>query len=115
MFNDWTDRSKRWLGTLGGAEIVRSGVGDTEEHLVGLVRRGDVVELRIDGAAVATRQDASVAAADVSTPGTKVSIGGRPGLTHWVGGIWEIVAVKGAVDPAALATFEAYAKAKYGL
>lgn len=52
---------------------------------------------------------------DVSTVGTPVAIGGRPGLTNFVGSIWEMIAIKGAIGDSELAAFEAYAKSKYTL
>lgn len=77
-------------------------------------RKGNVLELRVDGAVVSTLADAG-APVDVSAVGTKVAIGGRNGLTNFVGSIWEIVAAKGAVADSDVAAFEAYAKSKYGL
>jgi hypothetical protein len=112
--NDWTDHSYKFIASIDDQDVLRT-TEDTERHLLGLRRKGGVLELRKDGSAVVTRNDATVGAADVSSPGTKVYIGGRPNLTHWVGGIWEVIAVKGTVDDAALAGLESYAKRKYGL
>lgn len=115
VFNDWTDRSRKIVGSLDSSQMVRvPNVYAEPAHLIGLRRKGTVIELRIDGTVASQVPDAG-APIDVSTVGTPIAIGGRPGLTNFVGSIWEIVAIKGAVGDAELATFEAYAKSKYTL
>jgi hypothetical protein len=82
-------------------------------HLLVLRRKGGIVEFRRDGAVLGTVPDAG--GVDISNVGTPVALGGRPGLTFMAGAIFEVVAVKGETSDADLATFEAYAKNKYGL
>ncbi len=115
-YNDWTDQSWKIIGSVDVAHMLRAPrtpYGDPP-RVLGLRRKGNVLELRVDGAVVSTLADAG-APVDVSAMGTKVAIGGRKGLTNFVGSIWEIVAAKGTVADSDVAAFEAYAKSKYGL
>lgn len=115
VFNDWTDRSRKIVGTLDITEMVKTpNVYGEPGHLIGFRRKGGVLELRIDNNVKSTMSDAG-APIDVSNAGTPIAIGGRPSLTELVGSIWEIVAIKGAVSDTDLAAFEAYAIAKYKL
>lgn len=69
----------------------------------------------MNGAVASSLTGDAGARIDVSSVGTEVAIGGRPNLTNFVGGIWEIVAVKGTISDADLAAFETYAKTNYAL
>ncbi len=116
VYNDWSDQSLKIVGSVDSTQMLRTPYTfGGPAHLIALRRKGDVLELRLDGAAVSTLTGDAGAPIDVSSVGTGVAIGGRPGLTNFVGGIWEIVAVKGTISDADLASFETYAKAKYGL
>lgn len=119
VYNDWSDQSQKIVGSIAFSQALRTPYTfGGPAHLIALRRKGDLLELRLDGAAVATLSAAASEAGapiDVSEVGTSVAIGGRPGLTNFVGGIWEIVAVKGTIGDTDLAAFEAYAKTKYGL
>lgn len=117
VFNDWTDRSYKWVGSVDVTQMVKTpapGRFAEPAHLVSFRRKGGVLELRIDGVVKSTMADAG-APIDVSAVGTPVAIGGRPGLTNFVGGIWEVVAVKGSLDDAPMTALENHMKAKYGL
>jgi hypothetical protein len=115
VFNDWTDRSRKIVGSLDVSQMVKTpNIYAEPAHIIALRRKGEVLELRIDGAVTSQMTDAG-APLDISTAGTPVAIGGRPGLTNFVGSIWEIVAIKGASADADLAKLEAYAIAKYKL
>jgi hypothetical protein len=115
VFNDWTDRSRKIVGSLDLTQMVKTpNIYAEPGHLIALRRKGQVLELRIDGAVTTQMTDAG-APLDISNAGTPVAIGGRPNLTNFVGSIWELVAIKGASTDADLAAFEAHAKAKYQL
>lgn len=116
VFNDWSDRSYKIVGQVEINTAVKapSKFYLEEPRVLGFRRKGNVLELRSNGAVTATMLDAS-ANQDVSAVGTKLFIGGRPSLTHFVGAFWEIIAVKGTVSDADVTAFEAYAKAKYAL
>ncbi len=86
-------------------------IADGNFHVVGAIRSGGVLSLRIDGASAAT----GAFATDVTESGQVVAIGASPSLSPpaFAGDIAEIIAVKGALaDPTCL---ESYLKAKYGL
>jgi hypothetical protein len=115
VFNDWTDRTRKIVGSLDVSQMVKTpNIYAEPAHIIALRRKGEVLELRIDGAVTSQMTDAG-APLDISTVGTPVAIGGRAGLTNFVGSIWEIVAIKGASADADLAKLEAYAIAKYKL
>ncbi len=115
VYNDWSNRTWATVGAVDGANTLLRAPYDqnTKIHLLGLRRKAGVIELRVDGAVKDTQSDAG--ALDLSNVGTPVSIGGRANLTELVGGMWEVVAVKGATSDADLAAFENYAMSKYGL
>ncbi len=86
-------------------------IADGKFHVVGAIRSGGVLQLRIDGASAAT----GAFATDVSESGQVVALGSSPSLgpPAFAGDIAEVIAVKGALaDPTCL---ESYLKAKYGL
>lgn len=86
-------------------------IADGNFHVVGAIRSGGVLQLRIDGASAAT----GAFATDVTESGQVVALGSSPNLgpPAFAGDIAEIIAVKGALaDPTCL---ESYLKAKYGL
>lgn len=113
VFNDWTDRSFKIVGSADLSQMAKTpSVFAEPAHLIGFRRKGGVLELRIDGVVKTSLSDAG-APIDVSSVGTPVAIGGRAGLTNFVGSIWEVVAIKGASSDADLGAFEAYAIAKY--
>lgn len=116
VYNDWSDRTLKIVGSVDITQMLRTPYSfGGPAHLIAFRRKGDVLELRVDGAVVSTLTGDAGAPIDVSSVGAGVAIGGRPGLTNFVGGIWEIVAVKGTISDADLAAFETYAKTKYGL
>lgn len=117
VFNDWTDRTYKWVGSVDITQMVKTpapGRFAEPAHVVSFRRKGGVLELRLDGVLKSSEADAG-APIDVSAVGTPVAIGGRPGLTNFVGGIWEVVAVKGTLDDAPMQALESHWKAKYGL
>lgn len=118
VFNDWTDRGYRIIGQISTTAAVKvpSRFYEEEPRVLGFRRKGGVLELRSNGLVTSTTDDAGAeASADVSAVGTKFYVGGRPGLTHFVGAIWEVIVVKGSVSDADVGAFETYAKAKYAL
>lgn len=86
-------------------------IADGNFHIVGAVRAGGVLQMRVDGASAAT----GAFATNVSEPGQVVALGTSPNLgpPAFAGDIAEVIAVSGAVaDPTCI---ESYLKAKYGL
>jgi len=86
-------------------------IADGNFHIVGAVRSGGVLTMRVDGAAAMT----GAFATNVSEPGQVVALGLSPNLAPpaFAGDIAEVIGVKGPVaDPACI---EGYLKAKYGL
>jgi hypothetical protein len=116
VYNDWSDYSYKIVGRVDGNNALKIPGRRYEEmpRLLGFRRKGNVLELRVNGTVTSSQTDAGVAT-NISAAGTNVYIGGRPNFTLFCGAIWEIVAVKGAASDAAVAEFEAYAKAKYAL
>lgn len=115
VFNDWTDKSRKIVGTLDLTEMVKTpNIYGEPGHLIGFRRKGEVLELHVDDAVKSTMTDAG-APIDVSNAGTPIAIGGRANLTEFVGSIWEIVVIKGTMSDADLKDFETYAIAKYKL
>lgn len=110
VYNDWRDRSWAIVGAVDTQDVIRT-TYDSNQHVLALRRKGGVLDLRIDGAQIGSAPDAG--AVDVSNVGATANVGGRPHLTHFVGFICEVVAVKGTVTDADLGTLEAYAKTKY--
>jgi hypothetical protein len=86
-------------------------VADGKFHIVGAVRSGGVLTMRLDGASAMTGPFAT----NVTAGGQVVALGTSPNLgpPAFAGDIAEVIAVNGPVaDPACL---ESYLKAKYGL
>lgn len=86
-------------------------IADGNFHIVGAIRSGGVLQLRIDGASAAT----GAFATDVTESGQVVALGSSPNLgpPAFAGDIAEVIAIKGALaDPTCL---ESYLKTKYGL
>lgn len=86
-------------------------IADGKFHVVGMVRAGGVLQMRVDGASAATNAFAT----NVSEPAQVVALGTSPNLgpPAFAGDIAEVIAIDGAVaDPTCL---ESYLKAKYGL
>ncbi len=87
------------------------GLNDGTFRVYGTRRVGQTtLEARVDGAITA----ATIAAVDVSTGGQPVFIGSRDGSLQLLHGeIAEIVAYRGALSDADIATLEAYLRTKY--
>jgi hypothetical protein len=86
-------------------------IADGNFHIVGAVRSGGVLTMRLDGAAAMT----GAFATNVSEPMQVVALGVSPNLgpPAFAGDVAEVIAVNGPVaDPTCL---ESYLKAKYGL
>jgi hypothetical protein len=86
-------------------------IADGKFHVIGAVRSGGVLTMRIDGASAMTGPFAT----NVSEPSQVVALGVSPNLAPpaFAGDIAEIIGVNGPVaDPACL---ESYLKGKYGL
>jgi hypothetical protein len=86
-------------------------LGDGKFHIVGAVRSGGVLTMRIDG----TAGTPGAFATNVSAPSQVVALGVSPNLgpPAFAGDIAEVIGISGPVaDPACL---ESYLKAKYGL
>jgi hypothetical protein len=86
-------------------------IADGNFHVIGAVRSGGVLTMRVDGTAAMTAPFAT----NVSAPAQVVALGVSPNLTPpaFTGDIAEVIGVNGPVaDPMCL---ESYLKAKYGL
>jgi hypothetical protein len=86
-------------------------IADGKFHIVGAVRSGGVLTMRIDGTAAMT----GAFATNVSAQAQVVALGVSPNLgpPAFAGDIAEVIGINGPVaDPACL---ESYLKAKYGL
>lgn len=86
-------------------------IADGNFHVVGMVRSGSLLQLRLDGAALMS----GTFSTNVSLPGKVVALGLSPSLAPpaFAGDIAEVVAVNGGLaDPTCL---ESYLKTKYGL
>lgn len=86
-------------------------IADGNLHVVGAVRAGGVMQLRLDG----TQAASGAFATDVSEPNQVVALGTSPNLgpPAFAGDIAEVIAVKNpSADPTCV---EGYLKAKYGL
>lgn len=86
-------------------------LGDGNFHVVGMVRSGTLLQLRLDGTALMS----GTFTTNVSLPGKVVALGVSPSLAPpaFAGDIAEVIAVNGALsDPSCI---ESYLKTKYGL
>lgn len=92
---------------------------DGKYHRIGIRRNGSALEVWADGTATSFTPDAG-ANVDVSATGSDVYIGASPGgngftTLRLVGGIAEVVGVKGALSDADVGNLDSYFKSKYAL
>jgi hypothetical protein len=95
-----------------------SGLNDGKIHVAAIRRAGTSVEVRVDGAPTVNPEAGAPegGAIDVSAPAAPITIGARPnGSAGLVGGIAEIVGLRGSISDAEITQLEAYFRAKYGL
>jgi len=85
-------------------------VGDGSFHVVGMVRSGGLMQLRLDGAALMS----GAFSTNISEQNQVVALSTSPSLgpPAFAGDIAEVIAVNGVADPTCL---EGYLKGKYGL
>lgn len=111
--------STGYVARLDANQPVQSdgGMNDGQLRLVGARKVGSDFELRVGGAQVDRRADASVPDASAfDAPGLPAFIGGRPAQVQQLqGDIAEILAVKGTLSAGEQASLETYLKAKYGM
>jgi hypothetical protein len=105
-------------GGISGNNVLQQGAAynDAAPRAFGLRRTGTSIELRVNGAAVATvMQNGNV---DVSTPTTPARIGAddtQAQFRRMNGDISEVIGCKGAISAQDLAGVDGYLKGKYNL
>ena len=92
-------------------------LNDNMYRRLGVARRGSTLEVYVNGALDGSQATTVI---DVGEPGRPVWLGGEPDQgtsgTNWmVGNLAEVVAVKGSLTDAQIASLDAYLKSKYGL
>jgi hypothetical protein len=90
---------------------------DSSVHLLGGVRSGATLEIRVDGALSNSSMSAAIAVLDVSAPGSDALIGnnGPAGFRQYNGDIGEFIGVNGTLSPSDLASIEGYLKGRYSI
>ena len=104
---------------VAGAEDVTgvtAGLNDNAYRRLGGSRRGTELQLWVNGVADAKKVLTTVP--DVSTIGVPIRIGGAgvgAGADGLIGGLAEVITIKGTISDADIAKLDAYFKTKWGL